>query len=97
MVQQIIGAIIAVAIALAACFAYFWGSNWMLDRVLGSSPAMDPDVETRRDLKRSAIRPWLFILPVLLFLVVYLVYPVIETVRLSLFDKYAQSFIGLAA
>jgi len=92
--HQILNAITAVAIALAACFAYFWGSNWLLDRVLSSSPAMNEDVETRRDLRRSAIRPWLFILPALLFLVIYLVYPVIETVRLSLFDKYAQSFVG---
>ena len=33
-VQQILGGqILAVAIALAACFAYFWGANWLLDSV----------------------------------------------------------------
>ena len=95
MVEQIVGAIIAVAIALAACFAYFWGSNWLLDRFLATDGSMSVDLVTRRDQRRSGIRPWLFILPALLFLVVYLVYPVIETVRLSLFDKYAQQFIGL--
>jgi len=95
LVEQIVGAIIAVAIALAACFAYFWGSNWLLDRFLATDGSMSVDLVTRRDQRRSGIRPWLFILPALLFLVVYLVYPVIETVRLSLFDKYAQQFIGL--
>ena len=96
MVQQILGAIIAVAIALAACFAYFWGTNWLLDRVLGSSPTMAPNDITRRDLRRSAIRPWLFIFPALLFLALYLVYPVIETLRLSLYDKFGMNFVGFS-
>ncbi len=96
MLEQIVGAVIAVAVALAACFAYFWGSNWLLDRVLATDDRMSVELVTRRDQRRSTIRPWLFILPALLFLVVYLVYPVIETVRLSLFDKYAQGFVGLA-
>jgi len=95
MVQQIVGAVIAVCVALAACFAYFWGSNWILDKVLATDDLMPVDTVTARDLRRSTIRPWLFIFPALLFLVVYLVYPVIETVRLSLFDKYAQGFVGL--
>src|SRR6185312_15104543 len=94
MVQQVLGAVIAVAIALAACFAYFWGSNWLLDRFLATDNSMSVETVTRRDARRSTVRPWLFILPALLFLVIYLVYPVIETVRLSLFDKYAQSFVG---
>ena len=33
MVQQILGAVIAVVVALAACVAYFWGTNWLLDKV----------------------------------------------------------------
>ena len=96
MVEQIIGALIAVAIALAVCFAYFWGSNWILDRFLATDNSMPVEVTTRRDLMRSGIRPWLFILPALLFLVLYLVYPVIETVRLSLFDKFGQNIVGVS-
>jgi alpha-glucoside transport system permease protein len=92
---QILSAILAVCIALAACFAYFWGANWILDKALATNNAMPVDLVTRRDLRRSSVRPWLFILPALAFLALYLVYPVIETLRLSLFDKYAQSFIGL--
>ena len=95
MVQQIVGAVIAVAVALAACFAYFWGTNWLLDKTLATNNSMSVATVTARDLRRSNIRPWLFLVPALFFLVVYLVYPVIETVRLSLFDKYAQQFVGL--
>ena len=94
MVQQILGAVLAVLIALAAAGAYFWGSNWLLDRFLAPNAALSSEAVTRRDMQRSAIRPWLFIFPALLFLTVYLVYPVFETVRLSLFDKLGQNFIG---
>ena len=93
-IQQIIGALIAIAIALAGTVAYFWGSNWLLDRFLGSNTATG-DEATRRDNTRSQIRPWLFLFPALLFLTVYLVYPVIETFRLSFFDK-SGNFVGFA-
>jgi alpha-glucoside transport system permease protein len=96
MIEQILGAVLAVAIALAACVAYFWGTNWLLDRFLGSTNAMPVKVTTRRDLMRSQIRPWLFIFPALLFLSLYLAYPVFETLRLSFFDKFGQKFVGFA-
>ena len=96
MVQQILGAIIAVLIALAACGAYFWGTNWLLDRLLASNPAMTGPQVTRRDMRRSQVRPWLFIFPALLFLSLYLIYPVFETLRLSFFDKFGQNFIGFS-
>jgi alpha-glucoside transport system permease protein len=95
MIQQIVGALTAVLIAVAACFAYFWGTNWILDRLL-SSNAMAGDAVTRRDNLRSSIRPWLFVFPALLFLSLYLVYPVFETLRLSFFDKFGQNFIGFS-
>jgi alpha-glucoside transport system permease protein len=94
MIQQILGAALAVFIGVAACFAYFWGTNWILDRLVASDGRMASDQITRRDNLRSSIRPWLFIFPALLFLTIYLVYPVFETVRLSLFDKFGQEFIG---
>jgi|TARA_R110000868_G_scaffold15678_6_gene71195 alpha-glucoside transport system permease protein len=91
--QQIFGAAIAIAVALAACVAYFWGTNWLLDRFLNSDNVTGADV-TRRDKLRDSIRPWLFLLPALLFLSVYLVYPVFETLRLSLLDKTGRNFVG---
>ena len=70
MVQQILGAVTAVLIALAACFAYFWGTNWLLDRFLAVSPGMSDAAVVRNDVRRTGIRPWLFIGPALLFLTV---------------------------
>jgi alpha-glucoside transport system permease protein len=94
MVQQILGAVIAVVVALAACAAYFWGTNWLLDRLLATKPGMPDEMLAKRESRRSRIRPWLFIAPALLFLTVYLIYPVFETLRLSFFDKYGQKFVG---
>jgi alpha-glucoside transport system permease protein len=94
-VQQIFGAVVAIAIALAGCVAYFWGTNWLLDRFLGSATATGDEL-TKRDNLRSQIRPWLFLLPALLFLTVYLIYPVIETFRLSFFDKSGTNFVGFS-
>jgi len=94
MVQQIFGAVVAVLVALTACAAYFWGTNWFLDRALASRAGMTDRQVTRRDIQRSQVRPWLFIAPALLFLSVYLIYPVFETLRLSFFDKFGQNFIG---
>lgn len=94
--QQVFGAVFAIAIALGGAIAYFWGTNWLLDKVLGSSTQMAGGKITRRDNLRSQIRPWLFLLPALLFLSVYLIYPVVETFRLSFFDKSGRNFIGLA-
>jgi alpha-glucoside transport system permease protein len=96
MVQQILGAGLAVVVALAACAAYFWGTNWLLDRLLAPNPAMGSEAVTRRDVRRSQIRPWLFVGPAMLFLTVYLVYPVFETLRLSMFDRFGQNFIGFS-
>ncbi len=95
MIEQLVGATVAVAVAVAACLAYFWGTNWLLDTTLGTSSAsMSHQTVTARDRARSSIRPWLFMLPALLFMSVYLVYPVFETIRLSLHDRFGQSFVG---
>jgi alpha-glucoside transport system permease protein len=96
MIQQVLSAVVVVLIGLAACFAYFWGTNWVLDRLLGTNDSMPSETVTRRDSQRSAIRPWLFIFPALLFLTVYLVYPVFATLWLSLFDKLALNYVGLS-
>jgi len=74
MLEQVLGAAVAVIVALLAAAAYFWGSNWLLDKVLATErPGMAPAVSVRRDMRRTAIRPWLFLLPALLFLSFYLV------------------------
>lgn len=44
---------------------------------------------------RSRIRPWLWILPALAFLLVFLVYPAINTMNLSFKDRFTRSYVGL--
>jgi alpha-glucoside transport system permease protein len=46
------------------------------------------------DSARPAVRPWIWVGPALVFVAVFLVYPAIDTVRLSLFDRQGN-FVGL--
>lgn len=94
MITQVLNAILAVLVALIAAGAYFWGSNWLLDRFLKADAAGEASV--RQDRLRTSIRPWLFLAPALLFLSLYLVYPVFETIRLSLFNANGSRFVGFA-
>jgi len=41
------------------------------------------------------IRPWAYVGPLLLVLAFYLVYPTLNTIRLSFFDARSQNFVGL--
>ncbi|WP_192895659.1 carbohydrate ABC transporter permease [Arsenicitalea aurantiaca] len=87
---QLLNAALTVVIGVAACVLYFWGTNWVLDRTLsGEGPNGGAN-----DRRRTKIRPWLFLFPALFFMTVYLVYPVFETLRLSLHDRNGTNFIG---
>ena len=76
--------IVTIVIGVSACVAYFYGSNWILDRFI--FPARGPNAG--RNINRAnMVRPWLFLAPALIALGLYLVYPVIETLRLSLTER----------
>lgn len=92
MIEQIITAILIMAAGVAGCVAYFYGANWLLDALLGG----DDSADSRADRHRAAIRPWIFLGPALLFLSVYLVYPVFATLYLSFLDRDSRTFVGLA-
>jgi len=96
MFWQIASALGAVVLGVAACAAYFLFSNKLLDFVLPAREGDDVFVASRNLRRRSIIRPWLFIGPALLLLVVYLVYPVIATLILSFYDKSGEQFVGVA-
>jgi len=94
MFQQMLAAIGVMVLGVAGCAAYFYGSNWLLDRVLpyrGSG-----EVAVRNLRTANMIRPWLFLGPAILALGLYLVYPVFESVRLSLFDASGREYVGLS-
>lgn len=95
MFQQILSAILTVIVGVGAAVLYFWGSNFLLDLILREDPNATGPQAVRRDTLRTRIRPWLFMLPAILFLGVYLIYPVFESLRLSFMNRNASEFIGL--
>ncbi|MFW2587467.1 carbohydrate ABC transporter permease [Sagittula sp. SSi028] len=86
--------LLTIVIGVGACLAYFYLSNQLLDRVL--FPARGANAG--RNINRAnMIRPWLFLFPALFALTLYLAYPVVETLRLSLTDRdQGGAFVGLA-
>lgn len=94
--------LMTIIFGVGGCVTYYYLSNQFLDKVL--CPAKGPN--TGRNINRAnLIRPWLFLFPAVLALGLYLAYPVIETLRMSLseripgggstfvgFDNYSQMF-----
>lgn len=90
--QQLLIAIFTMVVGVAGCVFYFYGSNLLLDWVF--PPRGERAAANIR--KTTAIRPWLFMGPALLILSIYLVYPVINSIYLSLRDASGDNFVGLA-
>ena len=86
--------LVTIVIGVGGCLAYFYLSNLFLDKVL--FPPSGPNAG--RNINRAnQIRPWLFVFPAMFALLLYLGYPVFETLRLSLTDRsQGGAFVGLA-
>ncbi|TYB91093.1 carbohydrate ABC transporter permease [Oceaniovalibus sp. ACAM 378] len=86
--------LLTIIVGVGGCVAYYYFSNQFLDRVL--CPARGK--HAGRNINRAnMIRPWLFLMPALIALGLYLAYPVFETLRLSLTDRsQGGAFVGLA-
>lgn len=83
--------IVTVALGVGGCVAYFWISNLLLDRVL--FPARGPN--SGRNINRAnLVRPWLFLLPAMIAMGLYLVYPVIGSFVRSLYNRSGDDFVG---
>ncbi len=89
--QQFMMASGTIVVGVFGCIAYFFLSNLILDRIY---PARGPNAG-ENILRAGAIRPWLFLMPALFLLSVYLIYPVIDSVILSFKDKGGDTFVGL--
>ncbi|PID36960.1 MAG: alpha-glucoside ABC transporter permease [Rhodobacterales bacterium] len=61
-------------VAGGGCLLYYWLAGLLLDRLF--CPA-----------RASLLRPWVFLFPALFMLGLYLVYPLVETLRLSLSER----------
>lgn len=89
-------AVLTIVIGVGGCIGYFWLSNIVLDKVL--FPARGPDAG-RNITRANMIRPWLFLMPALALLGLYLAYPVVATAWLSVHRQMAgntSEFVGLA-
>lgn len=87
---QLIEAGGTIVVAVFCCVAWFWCSNFALDRLY---PATGPHIN--RNLRRAAnIRPWLFLGPALLLLTIYLIYPVFNSLWLSVHDASGKQWVG---
>lgn len=92
MSDPIVQTVLAVVVSIGLCLLYFAGSNFILDRIL----AIPKTTDAKREIVRAKVQPWLFLAPALFLLGVYLLYPLVETFRLSFFDSTGDNFVGLA-
>ena len=87
--------LITIIIGVGGCVGYFYGANLLLDKVLLKPTGPNAG----RNINRAnMIRPWLFLLPALLALGLYLAYPVFATLRLSFLERLPgneYAFVGL--
>ncbi|MCT4559392.1 MAG: sugar ABC transporter permease [Pelagimonas sp.] len=83
--------LVTIVVGVGGCVGYFALSNVVLDLLLPPRGR-----HAGRNINRAnLIRPWLFLLPALIALALYLAYPVIETLRLSLTDRdTGGAFVG---
>ncbi|KUP93459.1 carbohydrate ABC transporter permease [Tritonibacter horizontis] len=88
--------LLTIAFGVGGCVGYFYLSNIILDTLI--FPARGKEIA--RNIRRAnMVRPWLFLFPALLALGLYLAYPVVETIRLSLTERLpggGSQFVGLA-
>lgn len=86
--------LVTVILGVGGCLLYFVGSNMILDKVIFPQKAGD---QGRNINRANMVRPWLFLFPAIFALGLYLGYPVVETLRLSLTDRSQDgAFVGLA-
>ena len=90
--EQLLIALFTVVVGVLGCIGYFYISNMLLDAALPSKGPKAGHNITRA----NAIRPWLFMGPAILLLGIYLVYPVFNSLWLSVHDKSADEFVGMS-
>ncbi|MEF3047676.1 carbohydrate ABC transporter permease [Pseudotabrizicola sp. L79] len=78
--------LITIILGVGGCIAYFYLSNIILDKVIFPPHRGDAG---RNISRANMVRPWLFLAPALAALGLYLAYPVVETLRLSLTQRVA--------
>ena len=91
MFGQLLESIIAVVLGVGVCTFYFAGSNFILEFLFSDYKTFSQ----KKEKWRKRIQPWLFLGPAIFLLSIYLIFPVIETIRLSFFNFGGFDFVGL--
>ena len=92
--NQAFFALVTIVVGVGGCVGYFWLANILLDKVI--FPASGP--QAGRNINRAnMVRPWLFLFPAIFALGLYLAYPVVATIWLSLHREVGMTteFVGL--
>lgn len=79
--NRLLVVIVAIVVGGGGVFFLFWAMNRAVDWLPGRF--------------REGVRPYLFIGPAIVILSVFLIYPVINTILISLKDARSESFVGL--
>jgi alpha-glucoside transport system permease protein len=79
--NRVIVVVVAIVVGVVGVFFLYW--------------AMNRAVELLPARYREGVRPYVFVGPALVILSVFLVYPVINTLLISLKDSTGQEFVGL--
>ena len=79
-----IGVILGAVAALIAVILLLIGYVYLVENTIGK----------RKKLKRFA--PWFWIMPALILLLIFLIYPVLNTIFLSFQNASSTEFVGLA-
>ena len=93
--QQLLYAAFTMVAGVVGCAIYFFSSNFILDMIFPSK-GTDTAKAGRNIRRANMIRPWLFLLPALLALGLYLVYPVFDSIRLSFMNRSGTEFVGVS-
>ncbi len=72
---------VAILVGVVGVFSLYWAMNKVVDLL--------------PERFREGVRPWVFVGPALVILSVFLLYPVINTILISLQDAHGQEFVGL--
>lgn len=93
--ERVLTGAIAIVLGVGAMALYFFGTNFILDRLIPDVKNEQGEFESR-EKRRESIRPWLFVAPALAILGLYLVYPVVQTTIFSFYGSDGDVFVGLA-
>ena len=86
--------LVIIIVGIGGCVSYFYVSNQLLDKILFPPRGENAGNNINR---ANLIRPWLFLFPAFFMIGVYIAYPIVETLRLSLTDRdLGGAFVGLA-